>query len=254
MISPIPTVELFSNGGGNSYYFLENIYKKIKGTDSDIYIFRTLGVTHLLKQRDARNGIKYNYTSKYFLKKSFGKLDLYILKDNLIFPHLFIKNENILDIIFQWKKLNSTKYSIKIKNFKNKLNLSFLYTFDKNWKLYLTNKSDLYDKNSIISILTDLQYLQKKPIFDNSHKLIYDYANGWTIDPEYIKKNFDKSLFKQNPDGSIDIDLTLYFRPQSYMYLGLIISGATLIFCLSYLVYDKVKQIKKNKINEKNII
>ena len=251
MISPIPTVELFSNGGGNSYYFLENIYKKIKGTDSDIYIFRTLGVTHLLKQRDARKGIEYSYTSKYFLKKSFGKLDLYILKDDLIFPQLFIKNENISDIMFQWKKINSTKYNIKIKNLKNKLNLSFLYTFDRNWKLYLTNKPDLYNKNSI---LTDLQYLQKKPIFDNSHKLVYDYANGWTIDPEYIKKNFDKSLFKQNPDGSIDIDLTLYFRPQSYMYLGLIISGSTLIFCLSYLVYDKVKQIKKNKTNEINII
>jgi hypothetical protein len=42
---------------------------------------------------------------------------------------------------------------------------------------------------------------------------------------------------KKNPDGSYDINLTLYFKPQSYFYLGLIISGTTLIGCLGYLLY-----------------
>ncbi len=44
-------------------------------------------------------------------------------------------------------------------------------------------------------------------------------------------------MYKENPDGSIDIELTLYFKPQSYFYLGIIISGTTLILCLGYLGY-----------------
>jgi hypothetical protein len=31
--------------------------------------------------------------------------------------------------------------------------------------------------------------------------------------------------------------LTLYFKPQSYFYLGLLISGTTLLACLGYLAY-----------------
>lgn len=39
--------------------------------------------------------------------------------------------------------------------------------------------------------------------------------------------------------------MTLYFRPQSYFYLGLIISGTTLILLLGYLVYD-IRRKRKN--------
>jgi hypothetical protein len=44
-------------------------------------------------------------------------------------------------------------------------------------------------------------------------------------------------MYKENPDGSIDVELTLYFKPQSYFYLGIIISGTTLILCLGCLGY-----------------
>jgi ABC-type uncharacterized transport system fused permease/ATPase subunit len=77
--------------------------------------------------------------------------------------------------------------------------------------------------------------------------MVNDYANQWTIDPNYIKQNFDKSYYKENPDGSIDVELTLYFKPQSYFYLGLIISGTTLLGCFTYLGYDLVKRRKRRK-------
>lgn len=65
----------------------------------------------------------------------------------------------------------------------------------------------------------ELKYLYEKPIFDETHHLVNDYANGRTLDADYIKKNFPKDYYKENQDGSIDVNLTLYFRPQSYFYL-----------------------------------
>ena len=94
---------------------------------------------------------------------------------------------------------------------------------------------------------TVISYLWLKPIFDSAHQLVNGYANGWTIDPNYIKQNFDPSYYKENPDGSIDIELTLYYKPQSYFYLGLIVSGTTLLVCLGYLGWDFARRRKEKK-------
>lgn len=90
----------------------------------------------------------------------------------------------------------------------------------------------------------ELSKLWEKPIFDDTHKLVYDYANGWTIDPEFIKKNYPKEYYKENADGSIDVKMTMYFKPQSYFYLGLLISGGTLLLLVSYLVFDAYRRPK----------
>lgn len=91
----------------------------------------------------------------------------------------------------------------------------------------------------------ELSKLWEKPIFDDTHTMIYDYANQWTIDPEYIKANYSKEYYKENPDGSIDVRMTLYFKPQSYFYLGLIISGSTILLLLGYLGYDVVRNRRR---------
>ena len=83
----------------------------------------------------------------------------------------------------------------------------------------------------------EISKLWEKPIFDDTHRLIYAYANAWTIDPEYIKANYSKEYYHENPDGSIDIRVTLYFRPQSYFYLGIIVSATTCIVLIGYLIY-----------------
>jgi hypothetical protein len=54
-------------------------------------------------------------------------------------------------------------------------------------------------------------------------------------------------MYKENPDGSIDLEFTLYFKPQSYFYLGIIISGTTLILCLSYLGYTFYRHRKQGR-------
>lgn len=150
---------------------------------------------------------------------------------------------------------SNTNTSIKITRISGQINLIFLQNFHKQWflKLEKFGKEDLCynsieyteicsNKNTIS--LNDLYTFLNKPVFEDSHTLVYDYANQWTIDPEYIKANFDKTYYKENSDGSMDIELTLYFKPQSYFYLGMIISITTLILCVVYLCFDMYKSKK----------
>jgi hypothetical protein len=173
---------------------------------------------------------------------------LYKLADKNLYPVIYSENSNI-----QFHRINPTKHKITIKNIKDKTEVRFNQSFNKLWNLYSSQdqkECDQLQSYNINSFKTtectfdrkffegeELSYLWKQPLFEDSHKLVYDYANQWTIDPEYIKANFDKSMYKENPDGSIDVELTLYFKPQSYFYLGIIISGTTLILCLGYLGY-----------------
>jgi len=233
-------------------YLLAKDYESFENLASD------LGIKYIVQ----RNNFDWNFykeisqspeqienvLSTYEKINQFGKLDVYKINYNYK-PNIYSRNT-------EFRRINPTKYSIKSVNINDKQDLSFLESFDKQWNLYLNPiKSNSKDCNVIQEYNNEgknikeceytqkffegeeLSYLWKQPVFEDSHKLVYDYANQWTIDPEYIKANFDKSYYKENPDGSIDIELTLYFKPQSYFYLGIIISGTTLILCLGYLGY-----------------
>ena len=166
-----------------------------------------------------------------------------------------------------FQKLNPTKYKIYNQNLSEPQNLSFLESYHKNWHLYLVknpsnewcNPIEFYNNTNTTECEhtqkffegEELSYLWKKPIFDDAHTIVYDYANQWTIDSQYIKDNYSKDYYTENPDGSINVEMILYFKPQSYFYLGILISGTTFLACISYLVYGwkKERKSKKLKIN-----
>jgi len=171
----------------------------------------------------------------------------------------------------EYTNINPTQYKLNIKNIKEKQNLEFLESYHNNWKLYLkefdnkskncdiVRESNNYNKSikeceskSKLFESWDLHYILQKPIFEDSHKLVYDYANQWTIDPEYIKANFDKSYYKENSDGSIDIELVLYFKPQVYFYLGVIVSTIFITLSFIYLIYIVSYQKLSNLFNKFN--
>jgi hypothetical protein len=82
--------------------------------------------------------------------------------------------------------------------------------------------------------------------------LVNGYANGWYIDPVELcgtKENLKEGC-TINADGSYDIELVIEFTPQRWFYVGLIISGTTLLGCLIYLGYDVVRsrRFKKDKV------
>lgn len=65
----------------------------------------------------------------------------------------------------------------------------------------------------------------KKEI-DANHFIANGYANGWLVNPDSICQ---RHYCLENSDGSVDLTLTLEFAPQKSFYIGLGISGITLL-------------------------
>lgn len=197
------------------------------------------------------------YSSNYLIKlkklKTYKTIfeddDFIILKSTKNNSKISSNNEKNMFYDFN----NVVNYDIKYNFIDNNKNIIYFFNlFDNWWKLYLKNQ----------------QWLFTKPLFENTHTKVYDYANWWTISKDeiikYVEENYSKELKKEgypktldnwkidykyytlNPDWSIDVELTLYFKPQSYFYLGLIISGTTLLVLIGYLGYDTIRR-RKNK-------
>ncbi|MDD5731934.1 MAG: alpha-(1-_3)-arabinofuranosyltransferase family protein [Patescibacteria group bacterium] len=154
-------------------------------------------------------------------KKTIGAVDIYTVPKKYIKPKINSDNAT-------FEKINPTKYIVHIKNLNKDQEIKFLESYDEGWKLFYTKE------NSSLSLYYDLLNLSnKRAVFGETHKMIYDYANSWTISPEFVKRNLPSRSYHQNSDGSVDIDLIIYFQPQSYFYLGSII---TLVSLLSVLI------------------
>lgn len=104
--------------------------------------------------------------------------------------------------------------------------LTFADSFHPGWKLYLRPLQD--NKTADRSIRMGVT----RPLFDESHVQINGFANGWLIDPAFVKAHYGHDYYHENPDGSIDFNMAVYFKPQSYFYIGLLVSGLTLGGCL----------------------
>ena len=111
-----------------------------------------------------------------------------------------------------FKRINPTKYEVKIKGASRSFWLVFSESFHKQWRIY--NKGEV----------KEARYLFKEPL-DDKHRLVNGYANAWYFEP------------KQLGLGE-DFTLVMYFWPQTLFYLGLSISGATFLGCLIYLAYS----------------
>ncbi|MFA4817341.1 MAG: alpha-(1-_3)-arabinofuranosyltransferase family protein [Parcubacteria group bacterium] len=180
-------------------------------------------------------------------------LNSYRLVDNKTKKPMFISNANLtmnkdrsavkiesVDMPkLDFTNISPTKYLVNISGATAPYYLVLSESFNPNWKVYVVgeNKSTGF---------WDTLFGNALP--EENHLKVNGYANGWTIDPEYIKQNFSKDYYKENPDGSIDVELTLYFKPQSYFYLGIIISITTLLGCLGYLGYDLAKRRKRGAV------
>lgn len=156
-------------------------------------------------------------------------------------------------IIF--KKINPTKYLVNVKGAKDPFWLVFSESFHEQWKLYqlpVTNHQppgfdEIVAEYSRLKVKEakhlmkftpgDMRFLFKKPL-DVSHQMVNGYANGWYIEPE--KLGLDD-----------DFMFVLYFYPQSLFYLGLLVSGITLVSCTGYLMYDNKRKKKDRKKDRK---
>lgn len=184
-----------------------------------------------------------------YLKKIHTGIDGLVIYENEDFrPHIYItaEEETIYKEIpyekIEFSQSDSTEYHIDLKNISQKVFLNFSEKYHYNWKLGVGTFN-------WFRALLDKKYF----LFDEDHYQNDANLNSFKIDPELIKKYYP-GAYSENPDGSIDVELTLYFKPQSYFYLGLIISGAALLGCLIYLGYDFTRRCKDKREAERESV
>jgi hypothetical protein len=104
-------------------------------------------------------------------------------------------------------KVNPTKYQIHIKT-NQPYFLVLSQSYHTLWQAYYG------DTNWLTALF-------KKPIDEPRHFKVNGYANAWYF------------------DRTGDYDVTIYFRTQSWFYIGLIISGVSLLGCAGYIVWRR---------------
>ena len=171
---------------------------------------------------------------------TFGELDIYKVADQILYPEIYSTN-------LTYQKVQLVKYNLNFKNVSSVQSLNFLDSYDSGWQLYLEKNTDnnacsgqlnktvnTIECQSNLSKLDlgDIKFLFTPSVFDYSHTQIFGYANSWKIDPNYIKQNFGKQYYTVNADGSINFNLVLYFKPQSYFYVGILFTVLSIVVSL----------------------
>lgn len=163
-----------------------------------------------------------------------------------------------------FKKINETKFKLYVHKLKSKQTLYFFDSYHPGWELFLEKNPSLsWCSNSIsygqvkqcresgVFLEGDeLGYLFKRPIFSDKHKAYSKYfVNSWVIDPDLVKNNSSGDYYKVNPDGSIDLEFTLYYMPQENFYIGTIISLVVVLPVFAYLIIYYGKKVKEKSKN-----
>lgn len=216
----------------NNSTFLPHLYL----TDNPIFIEGS--VSDMVKIIETDNFTIDN--NAFFLSDNISKLQWNFLKQFSWY------NKDIP--LFAYKKINPTKYKITINNAESPFFLIFLENYNPEWKVYIDYKNDKKEKaitfnnylntnemkKALIFNLRDISYLFKTPLDENKHFMVNGYANAWYIDPI--------------DTGSGNVELVVYFKTQSYTYIGIIISFSTMISCTIYLISSFIRGLRKKHI------
>jgi hypothetical protein len=146
-----------------------------------------------------------------------------------------------------FRKINPTKYYVRVQGAKSPFWLVFSESFRKQWRIYRAPEHQNTKAPEFAEVVADypelgvrearhltkftpqdIKFLFEKPL-EASHHLVNGYANGWYIDPERLKLGED-------------FILAIYFFPQTFFYLGLAISGLTFTGCLVYILKHFLKK------------
>lgn len=286
----------------NRDYFLPHFYTSINNVISN----RTIGdLQGIISSGD------WNIRSTIFFRDQNVEKEIAIEKVSEL--KLFEREQNSSQLILEFKKINPTKYRVRIHNAKDDFPFVFSESFNKNWKIYFSEnnskkinssslenykildgnkddqasveelrdfiekgwvsdlgdgkekeikhkkwedgkeKLDYVEKYKIDFISKNFQgtiqndnlpkgnifetWFQKPALSEENHLVANGYANSWIIDVDEICREGIGSCVK-NPDGTYDLELVVEFWPQRLFYVGVAVSGTTLIGCLIFLAYS----------------
>lgn len=111
------------------------------------------------------------------------------------------------------------EHTIRLSNVREPFILVLGENFDANWKFYNLGYRDTISSINLIDYFSILfeQFLPEK-----NHILINGYANAWYVDPDELHMNKTATI-------------RLYYLPQSYAIIGIIITGGMLILTVFFI-------------------
>lgn len=121
-----------------------------------------------------------------------------------------------------YQKISSSEYKIKIENITKPFYIMFAVSYDQGWKAFINGEQ----------------------IPDKYHLIVDDFANGW-----YVNSN------KNNNEHEFVIKL--YYEPQKYYELGLIVYAIIICICLILLFPSESRKIRyfiKGLIKERKLL
>ncbi len=136
--------------------------------------------------------------------------------------------------VIQFSQINPTKFEVRA-SANGPFWLVFGESFDRGWKAYvspITSPPNGENRNDDPLTGTtsaapgnrftprDVHYLAGDSLDEDLHALANGYANAWYIDPEDF--------------GSSDVEITLFFQPQGFYYVGLAFSILSILGLVTF--------------------
>jgi hypothetical protein len=174
----------------------------------------------------------------YLKKIDIGMEDMLIYENSSYRPHIYLSDrqseEKTTSAVLDYKQINPTEYRISIRNLSNEQEIVFTDSYHPGWQITGGEKS-----------WSDWLSSKGQVLPGHTHNKTPYGLNSFSLDPQSVRDSVSSDKYSVNADGSIDIDLTLYFAPQSYFYLGSIVSLTTLSVSVIYLLLLGLKKLFK---------
>ena len=161
-----------------------------------------------------------------------------------------------------FERVSPVKYRVSFSHVSRPQELALLQNFNKDWKIFLEPDAHTVSCTSItkntysnneeclgnMSLLQngDVQYLWKPPLFESSHRIKFGYANSWEISTKEIQANYPNSYYYSvNADGSLNFTLTVYYWPEIWYLLSVLLSLTSGIAAVTVIMFRLFARLKK---------
>ena len=200
----------------------------LEDTQNDDNFFRIIG---------NRQGYIDDLDRKLYLKKrDIGLKEVVVYENPEFKPRIYAtqKIENIHEKIHykevRYVQVSETEFRVNFQHVRAPFYLQFSDQYHPQWNI------------RVGSFSWDEVLLQKISSLPSTiHTQNTALTNSFFIDPVEICRHYS---CKTNTDGSYDIKLTIYFKPQVYVYAGLYLSGAIIALLLALTMIYIVRKLR----------
>ncbi|MBA7494997.1 hypothetical protein ES702_05576 [subsurface metagenome] len=153
----------------------------------------------------------------------------------------------------EFRKINPTRYRVQVKTGKS-FWLVFSESFHPGWKAYIRQSPGVRGQGVNFEwsmVLSGLQDWGKR-VELKEHYLVNGYVNAWWVPVGELTATSPEKKYQaiRSPDdsnqpGMKEFEIILEFKPQRLFEIGVVISLATLLGCVGYLVRDYMRKRKR---------